>query len=302
LTRGVPRLANSADIAAADLAAAASLAAVSRHPLSRALVAAAGSAVAADGVEERPGQGLRARVDGQELRLGSADWCGVPAPTVEDEKSPTAAFWFRRGDAPGVCFRFNDDLRPDAASTLAFFRQRGLPLELLSGDREAVVAAVADRLKIERFAAAQRPTQKIARLEALRRQGHRVLMVGDGLNDAPALAAAHVSISPSSAADISQTAADFVFQGESLAPLSESYRVARKARRLILQNFGLAAAYNLVSLPLAVAGFVTPLGAALAMSSSSLVVTLNALRLRQVDRSRQKSQDKEATAWKPSFT
>jgi len=302
LTRGVPRLANADEIAPEDLAAAASLAAVSRHPLSRALVAAAGAPVAAVGVEERPGEGLRAKIDGQEARLGSPAWCGLAAAPESGETSPSAAFWFRRGAAPAVCFRFNDELRPDAAATLAALRRLGLPLELLSGDREAVVATVAGRLKIDRYAAAQRPDEKIARLETLRRQGHRVLMVGDGLNDAPALAAAHVSISPSSAADISQTAADFVFQGESLAPLLDSYRVACQARRLILQNFGLAAAYNLVSLPLAMAGFVTPLGAALAMSTSSLVVTLNALRLRQREKRNRAAEDKEAPLWKPSYT
>ena len=302
LTRGVPRLANVGEISDDDLRAAAALAAVSRHPLSRALVAAAGAVPAADGVEERPGAGLRAWIDGQEVRLGSPDWCGLGADPEASEAPASAAFWFRRGEGPAVCFRFSDDLRPDAAKTLAALKGLGLPIELLSGDRPEVVAAVAGRLGIADFAASQRPDQKIARLEVLRQQGHKVLMVGDGLNDAPALAAAHVSISPSSAADISQTAADFVFQGESLAPLLESFGVARKARRLILQNFGLAALYNLISLPLAMAGLVTPLGAALAMSTSSIVVTLNALRLRGRARVGQQSLEGKAPAWKPSFT
>lgn len=302
LTRGEPRLTNAAEIAPDDLAAAASLATVSRHPLSRALVVAAEAPLAAEGVEEHPGEGLRAVVAGQELRLGSRAWCGLASAAAKEDGMATAAFWFRRGQEPAVCFQFNDDLRPEAAATLDALRQLGLPMELLSGDRETVVASVARRLNIDHYAAAQRPDEKIARLEALRQQGRRVLMVGDGLNDAPALAAAYVSISPSSAADISQTAADFIFQGESLAPLLDGYRVARKARRLILQNFALAAGYNMVSLPLAMAGLVTPLGAALAMSSSSLVVTLNALRLRQQDKRSPSSENKKAPAWKPSFT
>jgi Cu2+-exporting ATPase len=142
-----------------------------------------------------------------------------------------------------------------------------------------VVAEVAAALGIAEWRAEKSPGEKIARLEALRSQGRKVLMVGDGLNDAPALAAAAVSASPSSAADVSQTAADLIFQGESLGPLVELWEVARQSRRLILQNFALAALYNAVSVPLAMAGLVTPLIAAIAMSSSSLIVTLNALRL-----------------------
>ena len=124
-----------------------------------------------------------------------------------------------------------------------------------------------------------KPADKIAWLEERTKEGHKVLMVGDGLNDAPALAAAHASISPASAADISQRAADFVFQGQNLAPVVEAIDTGRRTRSMALQNFGVAAVYNIICVPLAMAGFVTPLIAAIVMSSSSILVTLNASRL-----------------------
>ena len=152
--------------------------------------------------------------------------------------------------------------------------------ELLSGDCAAAVEAAAARSDIERWKAGQLPADKIARLEELKAAGRKVLMVGDGLNDAPALAAAHASISPATAADISQTAADAVVQGERLAPVLETLAVARAARRMALQNFAIAIGYNCVFVPLAVAGVVTPLIAAIAMSASSIAVTANAVRLK----------------------
>jgi Cu2+-exporting ATPase len=158
-------------------------------------------------------------------------------------------------------------------------RARGLAVELLSGDREGTVRQVAETLGITQWSAAMSPVDKTARLEQLAREGRRVLMVGDGLNDAPALAAAFVSLSPSTAADITQTSADAVFQGAKLSAVTELLSVARRCRDLVRQNFLLALGYNLLAVPLAVLGFVTPLVAAVAMSSSSLIVTGNALRL-----------------------
>jgi Cu2+-exporting ATPase len=155
-----------------------------------------------------------------------------------------------------------------------------LAVEILSGDRHDAVAAVARDVGVQKFAAQLLPTDKIARLAALAAAGRKVLMVGDGLNDAPALGSAHASLSPATAADISQTAADAVFQGDALAPVLATLSVARAARRLALENFAIAIGYNLVFVPLAVAGHVTPLLAAIAMSCSSLAVTANALRLR----------------------
>ena len=123
------------------------------------------------------------------------------------------------------------------------------------------------------------PADKVDCIKALTQQGHKVLMVGDGLNDTPALAAAHVSISPATARDAARVASDIVLLGRDLAPLGDAHQTARKARRRIRENFQIATLYNVLAVPLAVAGLATPLIAALAMSLSSITVSLNALRL-----------------------
>jgi len=277
LTMGKPQLIDAENILEADLLAAARLAAVSRHPYSQALLAAAerlGSVQPATGVEETPGEGLK-RVEADRVeRLGSAVWCGASSVS-----SDGAEVWYREGEAPSVCFRFADALRPDAAATIAELKRRGFDVALLSGDHEGPVVQVARDSGIDAWRAGLKPADKIAWLEARAGEGRKVVMVGDGLNDAPALAAAHASISPASAADISQRAADFVFQGVSLEPVIETIDTGRRAHRIAFQNFGVAAVYNAVCVPLAMAGFVTPLIAAIVMSSSSILVTLNAARL-----------------------
>jgi Cu2+-exporting ATPase len=279
LTLGEPALQAGQQINHAILARAASLAAASRHPYARGLVhaaEAAGLAVQpAAAVREVPGFGLeRTGPEGPE-RLGSGAWCGA-GPTCPD----TPAVWFRIGQRLPTILRLEDRLRPDAAAVISSLSDAGFRTELLSGDRPAVVEAVAVRVGIERWTAGALPAAKIEYLEAHKAQGRKVLMVGDGLNDAPALAAAHASLSPASAADISQTAADAVVQGERLAPVLETLAVARAARRMALQNFAIAIAYNMLFVPLAMAGLVTPLLAAVAMSASSVAVTANAVRLK----------------------
>lgn len=278
LTLGEPQLLDAETVPAETLAAAAALASGSRHPFSRALVAAAkdrlGSVTAARDVEETPGEGLVLRAPEGEERLGSARWCAV-AGTVGD----TPEVWYRRGDEDPVRFRFADRLRPDAAETVAGLKARGLSVALLSGDRDGVVAHTADEAGISTFVGELNPAGKIAWLEACANEGRKVLMVGDGLNDAPALAAAHASMSPATAADISQRAADFIFQGRALSPVLEAVNTGSRARAMAFENFGVALVYNIICVPLAVAGFVTPLIAAVVMSTSSILVTLNALRL-----------------------
>ena len=176
-------------------------------------------------------------------------------------------------------FRFEDRLRRDAATAVAELKDIGLPIEIVSGDREASVGSIAAELGVPHFAAVL-PGGKTAHIAALEASGRKVLMVGDGLNDAPALAAAHASMAPASAADVGRNAADLVFLRESLTAVPLAISVARKAGRLVRQNFAMAAAYNLLAVPFAVSGHVTPLVAAVAMSASSIVVVANALRLK----------------------
>lgn len=281
LTLGRPRLVDSA-VSATDLSVGAALARSSRHPLSRALVDSAGTKplpVLTD-IHEEPGQGLEGRLGDEVVRLGSREWVGAPA--FDDNVHGGPELWLRRGTARPCCFRFMDQLRPDAVETVRTLKALGFSIELLSGDREPAARAAAEALGITTWRAGARPDAKIARLKELASEGRKVLMVGDGLNDAPALRVAHVSMSPADASDISQTAADFIFQGARLGGVIEVVEVARKSRRLVLENFGLALAYNAVAIPLAFAGFVTPLIAAVAMSTSSITVTLNSLRLGRV--------------------
>ncbi|OAN54186.1 heavy metal translocating P-type ATPase metal-binding domain-containing protein [Magnetospirillum moscoviense] len=271
LTLGRPVLVENGGWNATDLADAARLAAGSHHPLAKALASAAPSVGLAPDLREEPGRGMVAGA----IRLGSRAWLGI----ADDEHAQGPELWLDRPGVAPVRFAFQDGPRPDAAAMVRDLKTRGLTVELLSGDREATVRLLAAELGIDTWRAGCTPADKVARLEQLKGQGHKVLMVGDGLNDAPALAAAHVSASPSSAVDVSQTAADVVFQGERLAPVLETLRVAEKSRRLVMENFALALGYNLFTVPLAVAGQVTPLIAAIAMSTSSLVVIGNALRL-----------------------
>jgi Cu2+-exporting ATPase len=281
LTLGQLTLVPNPSIADDDLRVAASLACTSRHPLAQALAQAAGPALAASGVIEHPGEGLSASLREGDVRLGHRRFCGVVGG---DDDSSGPELWLARPGRAPVRFAFRDRLREDALATIETLRQMGLRVMLLSGDRAAVVAAVAAESSISDFVAACDPAEKVRRLSALRDDGRRVLMVGDGLNDAPALAAAYVSLSPASAADIAKNAADAVFQGVRLAPVAEAVLVARRAGTLVRQNLALAIGYNLVAVPLAIIGHVTPLIAAIAMSSSSLLVIANALRLTMVAR------------------
>jgi Cu2+-exporting ATPase len=284
LTLGTPQLVNGGEIDDATLAEAASLALASRHPYSQAIVAETarrGLAIApVEGVREHPGRGLSRPHEAGEARLGAADWCGM-SEDAAGESGETGHVCFVQPNRPPSVFAFADQLRPDARETVGRLVASGLDVHILSGDRERAVARVAEAVGLTQWRAGQRPDDKIRLLDDLKAQGRKVLMVGDGLNDAPALAAGHASMSPASATHISQTAADAVFQGARLAPVPDAITLARRARRTALQNFGLAALYNAICIPLAMAGYVNPLIAAVAMSASSIVVTANAVRLRR---------------------
>jgi P-type Cu2+ transporter len=275
LTLGQPRLVAPAPEAAVLLPFAAGLAVRSRHPLCRALVAASPGHVPSESVREIPGQGLVCDTPDGEIRLGNARFVNAPA---QDEQGHSVLWLARPGHAP-VCFRFADDLRSDAVAVVAALQAQGKQLLILSGDHSGVVQRVADAVAITDWQAGVDPLGKAAAISALKSAGRHVLMVGDGLNDAVALAAADASLSPASGLDLAQNAADAVFQGEKLSAVLDFLDVARQNRRLAIQNLGLALCYNLFAVPLAIAGLVTPLIAAIAMSSSSLIVVANALRL-----------------------
>ncbi len=270
LTEGRPQL---IDPVPAAIAMAAPLAKASAHPLSRALAAYAGPTLLADDVVETPGQGVEGLIGGRRARLGRASFVGVAgAPASETE------LWFGIEGETKIRFVFADQLRADAAATVAALKARGLSVEILSGDAFAAVSRAAEQAGIEVWRAALTPAEKAALVAERTAEGRKVLMVGDGLNDAAALAGAHAGMAPGTALDASQNAADLVFSGERLEAVVEAIDVARSARRRALENFSFAALYNLVAAPAAMLGFVNPFVAALAMSGSSLVVTLNALR------------------------
>jgi Cu2+-exporting ATPase len=277
LTLPEPRVENTARVDPLLLQRAARLALSSRHPLAMAVAREARVRAPFDGAIEEPGQGVRAMVDGTEARLGSAAFCGVAGASANNEHGTSTICFCHAGRSATLLVK--QTLRPDAIATVAALRALGLEITILSGDRPNAVAPVAEALGIADWHGGLTPADKITAIEAMKQQGKRVLMVGDGLNDAPSLAAAHVSISPISAADITQAQADATFLGERLAPVKDALTISRQARKLMRQNLWLAVIYNAIAVPIAILGFVTPLIAAAAMSGSSVLVTLNALRV-----------------------
>jgi len=279
LTLPEPRIANRDQVDPALLEWAARLALSSRHPLAMALSAEAGRRLPFDSVEEVTGEGIRTNIDGVELRLGSPAFCGAEALAAEalGQQRDASVIAFRRGGECAV-YLLRQALRPDAAETVARLKAKNYALAILSGDHEPAVAQVAKALGISEWKSGLKPADKIAALDALKRQGRRVFMVGDGLNDAPALAAAHASLSPVSAAHVAQASADALFIGDGLAPVDAMLGLSRQAVRVMKDNLWIAVVYNIIAVPLAVLGHVTPLIAAAAMSGSSIIVTLSALR------------------------
>jgi Cu2+-exporting ATPase len=276
LTLGVPEPVALADHPAQVLALAAALAAGSSHPLARALAdgAAALGVQAAEvtDLREVPGYGVEGQWQGARVRLGRADWCGAEAI------AQTATYLALGGQTHA--FAFTDRPRPGASEAVTALRAAGLRIELLSGDAEAPVRDLALRLGITDWRAGVLPAEKAARVAELSAAGHRVLMVGDGLNDTAALVAAHVSISPATALDAARVASDIVLLGQDMAPIADAVRIGRQSARRMVENFVISGGYNVIAVPLALVGLATPLAAALAMSLSSITVSLNAMRLK----------------------
>lgn len=277
LTMGAPRPVGLEALPDDAARVALALAQASAHPLAEALAAALverGVRPAKVGdLAERPGHGVEGTWEGRRVQLGRADWLGAEAPDV------TASF-LQIGAAAPLAIRFTDRLRPGAREVVEALSRQGKRVILISGDTRGAVATFAAQVGISEVIAEARPEQKAALVADLADEGARVLMVGDGLNDTAALAAAHVSLSPATALDAARSASDMVLLGRDLAPVADAMRTAVSARARIRENFALASLYNVVAVPFAIAGLATPLVAALAMSTSSLTVSLNALRLR----------------------
>ena len=285
LTLGQPRLLDADAIDPSALGIAAAMAMHSRHPYSRALAAARAvdlPALSATDVSEHPGAGMEARIGPHTYRLGRAEWA-LSSTMVHGADSRSADVVLARDGQRLASFAFEDRLRDGARDAIAELTRDGFAIEVLSGDRDATVRRIASELGAGHLADVS-PSGKVDRVAVIEASGRKVLMVGDGLNDAPALAAAHASMAPASAADIGRNAADLVFLHESLRAVPQAIRIARAAAQLVQQNLGLAVIYNIVAVPIAVMGYVTPLVAAVAMSSSSVVVIANALRLRGAGR------------------
>lgn len=285
LTRGMPTYRPSPDHTDDDLKWAASLAAHSKHPLSRALSRAYMGPIIPLNVVEDPGNGLWVDTPDGPARLGRATFCGIDTATVAaletsiHTPSGDLTLWLIRPGHPPLEFHFVDEPRGGGHETLKYLREHGLAIHILSGDTDARTATLAQDMGVTLFKGSCTPKDKYDYIQTLSAQGHRVLMVGDGLNDAPVLSAAYVSMSPSSAMDITQTASDIVFTGSALIPVYQVYDIARQSNRLVKENFALAILYNAIAIPIAMAGYVTPLIAALAMSGSSIIVILNSFRL-----------------------
>lgn len=249
----------------------------SRHPLAVAVLAlpSAGQRQA-QAVREVAGQGIEGVIAGRRWKLGQATYV---ARLCSDDGH---AIWLGDGERVYARFAMAEQTRGDAASALQALRDAGLSVELASGDDDTAVAAMAKRLDIPRYAARQTPEDKLARVRLLQSAGHRVAMVGDGINDGPVLAGADLSLAMGEGAALAQRAADFVVTGPRLMRIPQAIAIARRTRAVIRQNLAWATAYNLLALPLAATGHVTPWMAALGMALSSLLVTLNALRLTRV--------------------
>lgn len=278
LTLGRPQLMRSHG-RAEDIALAAAIAAHSRHPLSQALAAAyPGSTGVIDTVEEISGQGMIAVCRKGTYRLGRRHFACPESGFVTDDSYSEVVLSHHGVEL--ASFSFEDKVRAGAATAVMSLRKQGYALSMLSGDRKPVVARFAEKLGLTSWRAELTPAGKCEALQALADEGKHCLMVGDGINDAPALRAAHVSMAPATAADIGRQAADFVFTHEGLDAVPVAITISRRAGRLIRENFALAIGYNCLAVPIAIAGYATPLIAAIAMSTSSIIVVANALRLK----------------------
>jgi Cu2+-exporting ATPase len=282
LTLGKPRLVHPVEIAPEYLKIAAEIAVHSSHPIAASIAAAgvAGKIPAPkfDKIKEYPGLGLEARSGDVLYRLGQPLWALAANEKHSTSGTASISVLTRNGELLAT-FALEDRIRPGARQSVQDLVKQGLTVEILSGDRHEAVEGLASRIGVARFLSGLLPSEKLTRIRELSNAGRKMMMVGDGLNDAPALAAAYVSMAPATAADIGRNSADFVFLNENLSAVTDALEISRSAKSLVSQNFALAIGYNAIAVPIAVLGYVTPLVAAVAMSLSSVLVVANALRL-----------------------
>lgn len=274
LTSGRIIFENPHDFSSADLSIISCLGGHSRHPLSQAVVRPVLNAKMI--VREIEGQGVETSISGISYRLGSASFCEVSTTSSDDRME----MWFKSGEMEARRLIFSDQPHPDAINTISILK-KFYNVIMLSGDRHSVAQSLSKTLGIETFYAGVNPKEKFSLIDREQKTGKHILMVGDGLNDAAALSAAFVSMSPSTAIDITQNAADVVYQRRGLSSVIAALDVAKKSQRIVRQNFIMALGYNVIAIPMAMTGHVTPLVAAVAMSISSLAVVFNSLRLKE---------------------
>ncbi len=274
LTTGNLRVLNPGDFTEDELKLAASLASKSSHPAAKAITKIyEGSLIEGLDIKEIPGLGLELRVGENIVRLGRPSWIG----SSHDVSSKTSMAFSSGGKVKH--FVLEDEIRKDAKEVISKIHKAGINTIILSGDVEYQVKKVADDLGIKTYRSKLLPQEKYDFINNLKDTGHKILMVGDGLNDAPSIKLADVAISPGSAVSITQNSADIIFSGDKLAPVYDSIKIAKKSITLIKQNIYLSFLYNFVAIPFAMAGFITPISASIAMSASSVIVVLNSLRL-----------------------
>jgi P-type Cu2+ transporter len=283
LTNPVPQLSRVVPLAEAGaetcLGIAVAMEREANHPLASAFVHGDVDAAARPQVTElvtHRGEGISGRLDGQAYRLGQAAFCSVPEHAGDTPH--TISVFLARDGIPICRFEFHDGLRDDAAATVAALKRQGLGVQIFTGDAEAPALAVSRALDVE-VHSRMTPERKLARIQTLQAEGHQAVMIGDGINDVPVLAAATVSIAPLEAADLAKHGSDALLLSRGLAPLVESFRVARLTQRIIKQNMFWSLAYNFSTIPLAAFGMIPPWIAAIGMSASSLLVMFNSLRL-----------------------
>jgi Cu2+-exporting ATPase len=283
LTRGELTLTGSQAFGDMDQASCLKLAAglekYSEHPIARVFHECA--SVAVENVNNHLGGGLSGSFKGQPVFIGHKAFVEqhTSAPSPHTKTASGMEIWLATADQWLASFQLDDQIREDAGQAIKALNQSGIRTLLLSGDRSAHVQQVAEALGIKTAIGEASPEQKLEVLDQLRAEGHKVMMVGDGLNDLPSMAGAGISVAMGSAADLTQLKADAVLMNGQLMQLLEAIKASQQTRRIIRQNMLWALAYNVAALPLAAAGLVTPWMAAIGMSASSLLVVLNALRL-----------------------